>query len=141
MAALADKRGNPTPKHPAYLSPPPLTSGIKIRNGNPAPPDPSDPPDAITDPTEEREERIKVIKELYRRLQLLFPGVDPSKEPTPSAAGSRPQSQPGPPNQQRPPGQQPQMRQMVNNGQVSLSRPQSQQQMSPRLPEQQGTMA
>lgn len=144
MAALADKRGNPSQKHPAYLTAPPLTSGIKIKNSNPPPADPSDPPNAPKDPTEEREERVKVIKELYRRLQLLFPGVDPAKEPGPSTGGaSRPQSQPGPPNQQRPAGQQQQMANN-NNGQVPMQRPpgqQQQQQMSPRLSQQQGAMA
>lgn len=47
------------------------------------------PPDADNeelDGAADREEREKIIKDLYERLQTLFPGVDPAKEPTMPAA-------------------------------------------------------
>lgn len=42
----------------------------------------------------DREERNKILKDLYEKLQRLFPGIDPTKEPTyqlqPKSAGVPP---------------------------------------------------
>ncbi|KAI0555506.1 hypothetical protein F4679DRAFT_172792 [Xylaria curta] len=84
LAGLADKERKPTQPsqpYPAFLKPPPLNTGIKLRqqaqDGN----------EVKTDNTD-REETAKYIGELYRKLQSLFPDIDPNKEP-----GIRPSAQ------------------------------------------------
>lgn len=89
LAGLADKERKPTQPsqpYPAYLKPPPLNTNIKLRqmqaqDGSEAKPD-------IID----REETAKYIGELYRRLQALFPDIDPNKEPGARHPGQAPGS-------------------------------------------------
>lgn len=79
MAALADKKPEvKVPPCPAYLSAPPLNLSIKLRT-QPMAPDGSE---NKIDPMADREERAQSIKELYSRLQAVFPEFDPKKEPT-----------------------------------------------------------
>ncbi|KAI0863692.1 hypothetical protein F4860DRAFT_47586 [Xylaria cubensis] len=85
LAGLADKERKPTQPsqpYPAFLKPPPLNTGIKLRqvqaqDGN-----------EVKTEIIDREETAKYIGELYRKLQSLFPDIDPNKEP-----GIRPQAQ------------------------------------------------
>ncbi|KAI1177481.1 hypothetical protein F4777DRAFT_577042 [Nemania sp. FL0916] len=77
LAWLAEKEKRPQASQPyiAYLQPPALNTSIKHRqvqaqDGN----------DAKTDPLD-REDTAKYIGELYRKLQALFPDLDPNKEP------------------------------------------------------------
>jgi hypothetical protein len=74
MAALADRKPEvKAPPCPAYLTAPPLNLSLKPRalEGS----------DKGMDLVADREERDKSIKELYSRLQAVFPGFDPKKEP------------------------------------------------------------
>ncbi|KAI1426807.1 hypothetical protein F5Y12DRAFT_234144 [Xylaria sp. FL1777] len=79
LAGLADKERKPTQAsvaYPAYLKPPPLNTSIKLRQVQN--PDGGEvKPDII-----DREETTKYIGELYRKLQVLFPEIDPNKEPS-----------------------------------------------------------
>lgn len=78
MAALADRKPEvKAPPCPAYLSSPSLNLTLKLR----AQPIGAEGTDANADPLVDRAERDKSIKELYRRLQGVFPGFDPKKEP------------------------------------------------------------
>lgn len=77
MAALADRKPEvKAPPCPAYLTAPPLNLSFKLR----APATGTEGSDKI-DPVADREERDKSIKDLYSRLQAVFPGFDPKKEP------------------------------------------------------------
>lgn len=85
LAGLADKERKPTQPsqpYPAFLKPPPLNTSIKLRQVQA-----EDGTEARTDIVD-REETAKYIGELYRRLQTLFPDIDPNKEP-----GVRPPAQ------------------------------------------------
>lgn len=89
MASLTTAKPEGTPRLPApvYLSPPPINLNLKFRPLAPT-------PDAEkVDGGADREERHKYIKEQYQKLQTLFPGIDPTKEPT-----LRPQPKAGTPN-------------------------------------------
>ncbi|KAJ2981048.1 hypothetical protein NUW58_g6786 [Xylaria curta] len=79
LAGLAEKERKPTQPSqacPAYLKPPPLNTSIQLRqvqaqDGN-----------EVKSDNIDREETAKYIVELYKRLQALFPDVDPNKEPS-----------------------------------------------------------
>jgi hypothetical protein len=107
LAAIADRSHKPSsqiPPHPAIISAPSLSplppkssmkqspkaspnqnANIKVEstsssetangatNGTPV--------DLDAGGSEETEDRVETIKALYTRLQALFPGVDPKKEP------------------------------------------------------------
>jgi len=83
LAALADRKAVQAPPYPAYLMPPPLNLSLKLRV-------PQNTPDEVIerppDPNADREERDQALRDLYKRLQALFPGVDPRKEPPPPAS-------------------------------------------------------
>jgi hypothetical protein len=49
--------------------------------------------DGKLEPAPDREESDKTIKELYKKLQALFPGIDPKKEPAYQAPNPRAQGQ------------------------------------------------
>ncbi|KAJ8122961.1 hypothetical protein ONZ43_g978 [Nemania bipapillata] len=108
LAGLADKERKPTQPsqpYPAYLKAPPLDTSIKLRQVQA-----QDGGEAKTDIID-RDETAKYIGELYRRLQALFPDIDPNKEPTirpPVQAPSSAQSGAQTPGQASPvPGKQP----------------------------------
>jgi hypothetical protein len=85
LAGLADKERKPTQPstpYPAYLKAPILNTGIKLRQVQAQ--DGSEVKTSIPD----REDTAKYIGELYKRLQALFPDIDPNKEP-----GVRPAAQ------------------------------------------------
>lgn len=88
MAQLTtNKTDVPRQPAPMYLSPPPFNLKLKYR--------PVAPPGADgeeVDGGEGREEREKYLKEQYQKLQALFPGIDPTREPTfrPMARQSQP---------------------------------------------------
>ena len=111
LAALADRKGGQVPPCPAYLMPPSLNMNIKMRA---QPPAPTESPGKQVDPGSDREERERFLRDMYRKLQALFPGIDPRREPAfsmqnakaGSGGGQTPQGG-GPPNQnhqQRPAG-------------------------------------
>ena len=77
MAGLADRKPETKAQPcPAYLSAPPLNLSLKLR-----PPPPGMEGQDIKDPVADREDRDKSLKDLYLRLQKVFPGFDPKKEP------------------------------------------------------------
>ena len=78
MATLADRKPDVKgPPCPAYLSPPPLNLALRL-TAQPIAPEGVDYP---LDPVADREQRDKSIRELYERLQQVFPDFDPKKEP------------------------------------------------------------
>ncbi|KXJ95248.1 hypothetical protein Micbo1qcDRAFT_157095 [Microdochium bolleyi] len=93
LAALADKKSQGTPSSsPAFLKAPPLNTRAKLK--------PMPPPES-TDGTinnqvsnnntaSDREETSRYLQDLYKKLQALFPGVDPNKEPVMPGPGNRP---------------------------------------------------
>ncbi|OBT84268.1 hypothetical protein VE02_06965 [Pseudogymnoascus sp. 03VT05] len=102
LAAIADRSHKPSsqiPPHPAVISAPSLTPLPK-----PAASSPTSPNGAVksTDGAAdaEDEDRAETLKKQYKRLQELFPGVDPKKEPVvqPAQAAQKQQQQqqPGP---------------------------------------------
>ena len=86
MAALADRKPSvPVPPYPAYLSAPSLNLAINIRSQIPS----QDGPDKKVDAKADRDDRDKSLKELYKKLQGLFPNIDPRKEPAFQMGNSR----------------------------------------------------
>ncbi|RBA16781.1 hypothetical protein FPRO05_01505 [Fusarium proliferatum] len=78
MAALADRKPEvKVPPCPAYLTAPALTLSLKLR----APAVGPEGADNNIDPVADREERNNSIRDLYSRLQAVFPGIDPKREP------------------------------------------------------------
>lgn len=86
MAALADRKSLQAPPYPAYLMPPPLNLKLKLKVPQSIADDSSEKP---PDPNLDREERDQLLKDLYKKLQALFPGVDPRKEPPPQMPNQR----------------------------------------------------
>ncbi|KAI0175782.1 hypothetical protein GGR52DRAFT_330006 [Hypoxylon sp. FL1284] len=76
LAALADKKGNVTAAPYPYLKAPPLNTTVKLKMQGP---DSSESQEAA-----DREDTSKYLQELYKKLQGLYPGVDPNKEPVPA---------------------------------------------------------
>lgn len=105
LAAIADRSHKPSsqiPPHPAVISAPSLTPLPK-----PAGSSPTSPNGAVKLGTDgaadsEDEDRAETLKKQYKRLQELFPGVDPKKEPLvqPAQAAQKQQQQ----QQQQQPG-------------------------------------
>ena len=89
MAPYADRR--PAQPCPAILTPPPLNLNIKLRAPQSTP---GEPTESMPDPNLDRVERDKILKDLYKKLQALYPGIDPRKEYTSQGANARP-GQPG----------------------------------------------
>ncbi|KAI1814307.1 hypothetical protein GGS20DRAFT_548928 [Poronia punctata] len=78
LAGLADKERKPTQPsqpYPVYLKAPTLNTNVKLRQVQ-AQEGGDTKPEAL-----DREETAKYIGELYKKLQALFPDVDPNKEP------------------------------------------------------------
>jgi len=114
LAGLADRK-NKLPPCPAILSSPPLNLTLEIR-AQPDGPDESADQQKI-EPAADRHERDKQLKELYKKLQMLFPGIDPKKEPAYGNIGQQQQHL----QQQRPMGNPQQMAQMQMQGQQKLA--------------------
>ena len=88
MFALADRKAKPQlPTSPAYLTPPPLNMQLKLKL---PPTSADDPVERPADPVADRIERDTLLKNLYKKLHSLYPGVDPRKEPAAQPAGARP---------------------------------------------------
>jgi hypothetical protein len=93
LAAIADRSHKPSsqiPPHPAFLSAPPLTvkpAQPKSSTNTPAADETKkEEKEEVKLDGENEEERIETLKQQYKRLQELFPGVDPKKEtPLPNA--------------------------------------------------------
>ncbi|KAI2618816.1 hypothetical protein GGR54DRAFT_143869 [Hypoxylon sp. NC1633] len=84
LAALADnkKRDVPPAPCPTYLKAPPLNIRIKLRIAVG--------PDGVeSQETPDREETAKYLQDLYKKLQSLYPGIDPNKEPAYTAPPAR----------------------------------------------------
>ncbi|KAK4235277.1 hypothetical protein C8A03DRAFT_17954 [Achaetomium macrosporum] len=104
MYAVAERKVKPAPTSPGYLTAPPLNLQLKIRL---PPNNPDDPVEQPADPMADRAERDQILKNLYKKLQALYPGIDPRKEPVTQPAGARPGAAVGNPNTgMKPPGQQ-----------------------------------
>lgn len=87
MAPLADRK--PVQQAcPALLTPPPLNLNIKLRVLQSTP---GDSTEAMPDPNLDRVERDRILKDLYKKLQALYPGIDPRKE----IASQMPNARPG----------------------------------------------
>ena len=84
LATLADRKTVQPPAPPQVLMPPLLNLGLKLRVSSDVT------PEKLPDPNVDREERDRLLKNLYGKLQALFPGVDPKKEGPPSASNARP---------------------------------------------------
>ncbi|ORY63078.1 uncharacterized protein BCR38DRAFT_435819 [Pseudomassariella vexata] len=85
LASLADKKGSvQAAPCPAYLKPPPLNTKVKLRQ-MPGPDGVEGKPEAT-----DREETAKYMQELYTKLQGLYPGIDPNKEPAHQMPNARP---------------------------------------------------
>ena len=96
LASLADRKvPGQIAKGPQLLTAPPLNLKIKLDGTMPEPP--SDSADGKPDFKIDREERDKSLKDLYKRLQALYPGVDPNAN-----AGGRPVGAQGGSNQASP---------------------------------------
>ena len=99
LAAIADKSHKPgaqAPTHPAILTPPPLVpkpastiSPSAITESKKE--DGEDQKDTI--PIEDRGERIETLKTQYKKLQEMFPDVDPKKEVSVQQANAAAKSQ------------------------------------------------
>ncbi|KAK3324670.1 hypothetical protein B0T19DRAFT_235939 [Cercophora scortea] len=94
MAALADRKATvQVPAYPAYLTSPPLNLNITLRvsqTQNLL----DESAEKTVDPKADREERDRIMKDLYKKLQALFPGIDPKKEPVPQMPNARGAGQP-----------------------------------------------
>lgn len=76
LAGMTDKDRKPSsPPYPAYLKAPTLNTNIKLRQMQ------AQDGSEIIGETPDRAETAKYIGELYKKLQALFPDVDPNKEP------------------------------------------------------------
>jgi hypothetical protein len=147
LAAIADRSHKPSsqiPPHPAIISAPPLsplppkslmkqspkaspnqnvnikvesTSSSETANGATN----GTPVDLDAGGSEETEDRVETIKALYTRLQALFPGVDPKKEPPIQAMNKNAQQKGQAQRQNTNPGQ----NQMLGQGQGAV-KPQQQ---------------
>lgn len=132
LAALADKKSQGTPSSsPAFLKAPPLNTRAKLKP-MPAPDaaDGTNPGQASSNnnsTASDREETSRYLQDLYKKLQALFPGVDPNKEPMMPGPGNRTGPGPGP---KQPGIQTPsQVSPVPGNKQPPLMPPQQQQQM------------
>ncbi len=80
LASLADRKGTlPVARGPQLLNSPPLNLKIRMRGHSPVPA--SEASETKPDLQADREDRDRYLKELYRKLQAQYPGVDPRKEP------------------------------------------------------------
>lgn len=111
LAALADRK-NKLPPCPAILSAPPLNMGLAVRY---LPENAEAPDGGPVDAAADREERSKYLRSLYGKLQGLFPGIDPKKEPAFPVQNMRAQQKPG--QQGQPPQQGQQQGQQQQHGQ------------------------
>lgn len=94
MAAMADRKPEvKVPPCPAYLTAPPLNLVLKHRAAPMGP----EGPDANIDALADRVERDRAIKDLYRRLQGVFPGFDAKREPHTFGKAPGPGQRPGAP--------------------------------------------
>ncbi|KAK3400409.1 hypothetical protein B0T20DRAFT_183728 [Sordaria brevicollis] len=64
--------------YPAYMTPPPLHLNLRIRVAQNTEDSAGDAP---PDPNTDRAERHKIMTDLYKKLQLLYPGLDYKNEP------------------------------------------------------------
>ncbi len=88
LAALTNRKDQTMPAPcPAYLKAPPLNTNVQVRQTQGP-----DGAESKVDPLD-REATAKYLQELYRKLQSLFPGIDPNKEPTMPVPGTRPGGQ------------------------------------------------
>jgi hypothetical protein len=146
LAAIADRSHKPSsqiPPHPAIISAPPL-SPLPPKNKQSPKASPNKDTNVKSESTssetangamngnagaadsEETEDRLDTLKALYARLQVLFPGVDPKKEPPIQAISKNAQQKGQAQRQNANPGQN-QMAGQVPGG--AMAKPQLQGQM------------
>lgn len=95
LAAIADRSHKPSsqiPPHPAIMTAPPLTKSPSTTSS----PNPAKKEDLEDKKPEDEQDRNEALKDQYKKLQALFPGVDPKKEPqmnVPNAAARAAQAQ------------------------------------------------
>ncbi|KAH7360198.1 hypothetical protein BKA65DRAFT_492607 [Rhexocercosporidium sp. MPI-PUGE-AT-0058] len=86
LAAIADRSHKPSsqiPPHPAIMTAPMVTPKPALVPASSPKSDSKDSDEKKSDDkkVEEEENRTEILKEQYKKLQALFPGVDPKKEP------------------------------------------------------------
>ncbi|PQE31370.1 glutamine repeat -1 protein [Rutstroemia sp. NJR-2017a WRK4] len=97
LAAIADRSHKPAsqvPSHPAVMSAPFIAPAPKsIKSSEPASTNGDGSPAPASEETQE--DRARIISDLYKRLQDLFPGVDPKRDVAPQQpnAAARAQQQ------------------------------------------------
>lgn len=102
LAAIADRSHKPSsqiPTHPAIMAAPPLMPKPQSTSAASTPAsEPKKDELEEKDVSEDREARVETLKVQYKKLQDLFPGVDPKKDPTaqPSNPPQTQKPQPGP---------------------------------------------
>lgn len=100
LAAIADRSHKPSsqiPTHPAIMAAPPLMPKPQNTSAVSTPAselkkDESEEKDVV----EDREARVETLKMQYKKLQDLFPGVDPKKDPSAQPLNPPPQQKPQP---------------------------------------------
>jgi hypothetical protein len=91
MAALADRKPDvKVPPCPHYLMAPPLNLSVKLRS----PAQAMEGADPNMDLQTDRAARDKSLKDLYKRLQAVFPGIDWKKEPANRMSNAPPNAPP-----------------------------------------------
>lgn len=125
LAAIADRSHKPSsqiPAHPAIMTAPILAP----KSPTDASPHPDNKQDDFGDRPDDAESRCENLRDLYRQLQALFPGVDPKKESQMMQAVNPAQRA-----QAQPPGavQMPKQQQGPGPGQGQAQDPMAQQKM------------
>jgi len=98
LAAIADRSHKPSsqiPPHPAIMHAPAITvKALKIASLD-SPSDGTKKEEGEDKKPEElqEEDRVELLKDQYKKLADLFPGVDPRKEAKPQQQGSKPGEQ------------------------------------------------
>jgi len=97
LAAIADRSHKPSsqiPAHPAIMSAPPIPSKSQPTSATTSSPQAETKKEESTDvKMPDNEDHAEILREQYKKLQALFPGVDPKKEPPLQSANSAARAQ------------------------------------------------
>jgi hypothetical protein len=92
LAAIADRSHKPSsqiPAHPAFMSAPPIPSKSQPTSATTSSPQAETKKEESNDvKMPNNEDHAEILREQYKKLQALFPGVDPKKEPPLQSANS-----------------------------------------------------
>ncbi|KAF8863153.1 hypothetical protein BDZ45DRAFT_670461 [Acephala macrosclerotiorum] len=97
LAAIADRSHKPSsqiPPHPAIMSAPPLSPKVPLMNATASPKSETKKEESEDKKLEDQpQDQAALLNDLYSKLQALFPGVDPKKEPPIPAANQAARAQ------------------------------------------------